>query len=71
MSALIALHRQSLLWKNQKTLNPMHPILPKMMNLKWLIALQPVLAHYEKALRRDGWETFESLKLIRPEDMQQ
>ena len=40
--------------------------------LKWLIAFRPVLAEYEKALRRDGrdgWETFESLKLMRPEDM--
>ena len=37
--------------------------------LKWLIAFRPVLAQYEKALRRDGWETFEILKLMRPEDM--
>ena len=39
--------------------------------LRWLVWFRPVLAQYEHALRQDGWEPFDSLKLMQPDDMKQ
>ena len=37
--------------------------------LSWLCKYRPQLAAYETCLRRDGWDTPQSLKLLTPEDM--
>ena len=39
--------------------------------LSWLCKYWPQLAAYETCLRRDGWDTPQSLKLLTPEDIAQ
>ena len=37
--------------------------------LSWLAKYKPQLAVYEVRLRRDGWDTLQSLRLLTPGDM--
>ena len=37
--------------------------------LSWLAKYKPQLAAYEVPLRRDGWDTLQSLRLLTPDDM--